>query len=135
MSYIGFVAVDDLLLEAFEGDCSIQPSSAKPTTTPATTTTTTTPKTTTPKPNPGSCDFQQDTCGWQVSAKDGEFFAWNRTSGIELSTLNMQPTKDRLDSESGNTNIIILLIYHWGKMKLETNSVDSKICKYFLSIF
>ena len=109
MSNLGFVAVDDLVLEAFEGDCSIMPPSAKPTTTPATTTT---PETTTPAPNPGSCDFQEDTCGWAVSAKDGEFFAWNRTSGQQLSTLNMQPTKDRLNSESGNNNINILLVQH-----------------------
>ena len=71
MSNIGYVAIDDLELEAFEGDCSYEPPSAKPTTTPATTTT---PETTTPQPNKGSCNFQEDTCGWEVSAKNAEFF-------------------------------------------------------------
>ena len=60
LSNTGYVAVDELVLEAFEGDCNIQPAQAKPITTPATTTT---PKTTTPTPNAGSCDFQADTCG------------------------------------------------------------------------
>ena len=98
MSNIGYVAIDDLELEAFEGDCSYEPSSAKPTTTPATTTT---PETTTPQPNKGSCNFQEDTCGWEVSAKNAEFFGWNRTNGILLSELNMQPSTDRSDSDSG----------------------------------
>ena len=98
MSNIGYVAIDDLELEAFEGDCSYEPPSAKPTTTPATTTT---PETTTPQPNKGSCNFQEDTCGWEVSAKNAEFFGWNRTNGILLSELNMQPSTDRSDSDSG----------------------------------
>ena len=105
MSNIGYVAIDDLELEAFEGDCSYEPPSAKPTTTPATTTT---PQTTTPQPNKGSCNFQEDTCGWEVSAKNAEFFGWNRTNGILLSELNMQPSTDRSDSDSG----ILLSIYN-----------------------
>ena len=98
MSNTGYVAIDELVLEAFEGDCPIQPASAKPTTTPATTTT---PITTTPTPNSGSCDFQEDTCGWQISAKDEDFFAWNRTNGLLLSEMSMQPTIDRSNTDSG----------------------------------
>ena len=106
MSNIGYVAIDDLELEAFEGDCSYEPPSAKPTTTPATTTT---PKTTTPQPNKGSCNFQEDTCGWEVSAKNAEFFGWNRTNGILLSELNMQPSTDRSDSDSGTFLFLMIL--------------------------
>ena len=98
MSNSGYVAVDELVLEAFEGDCSIQPPSAQPTTTPATSTT---PQTTTPSPNHGSCNFQDNTCEWQISAKDENFFPWNRTNGLLLSEQQMMPTIDRTGSNSG----------------------------------
>ena len=93
------MAVDELVLEAFEGDCSIKPPSAQPTTTPATTTT---PLTTAPTPNPGSCDFQDENlCGWQKSAKDENFFPWQRTNGLENAKEGLQPNIDRTGADSG----------------------------------
>ena len=92
------MAIDELVLEAFEGDCNIQPPNAQPSTTPATTTT---PQITTPTPNPGSCDFQNDECGWQISAKDENFFPWTRTNGRLLREQGKQPYDDRTGSEDG----------------------------------
>ena len=93
------MAIDELVLEAFEGDCSIKPASALPSTTPATTTT---PLTTMPAPNPGSCDFQDENlCGWEKSAKNENFFPWQRTNGGELSEQGLMPNKDRTDTDTG----------------------------------
>ena len=94
----GFVAVDDLVFQAFE-ECSLKPSSAAPKTTLAPTTTM---KTTTPKSNIIFCDFQQDTCGWEISGVIDEFFSWNRTNGKLLSEIGLQPNVDHEDSDSGN---------------------------------
>ena len=96
----GFVAVDDLIFQQFE-DCGIQPASAAPTTT----TTTTTPPTTTEQ-YITECTFQDDTCGWEISGNEGEFFSWNRTNGQLLNEQGLEPHVDHLEYDTGTNKMV-----------------------------
>ena len=75
----GYVALDDFSFRTNEEFCSIKPDNATPTTTTAPTPTPTpTPKPHNPLPN---CDFESDTCGWELF---GMAFHWERTDSKTL---------------------------------------------------
>ena len=82
----GYVALDDFSFRANEEFCSIKPPDAAPTTTMASSTTTTTKK---PHHYP-NCNFESDTCGWEVFGME---FKWVNTDSQSLEGHD-SPTSD-----------------------------------------